>query len=440
MGYPQTPQDVPDGFTDTAWSDVISAMDRTYSELVAYQEKLETQNADLNEMQRFMDSVFSSVSDVLIVVGRSSQIAQTSKSFDALFGSCAGVLRQGPIAEVAAPECRENLQQAIAEVIATRDLKTIEIDVVAPDGPAPLELSIAPRLNERGKSVGAVIVGRPVGELRRAYCELEQSHAALKEAQAHLVRNEKLASLGRLVAGVAHELNNPISFVYANTHALEKYAARFEAYFDAVQDGAAREDLMTLRSELSLDRTLKNLRLAVEGAREGAQRVREIVEDLRRLSSDGSGEVVDFDLVTTSRTAADWVVRGTETPVKLVFEEGPRPVARGNPGHIQQIVMNLVQNAIDALADVRDPHITLRHMEQGERAVLMVCDNGAGVAADHLEAIFDPFFTTKPVGKGTGLGLSISHKIAQEHGGDLRYYSIEEGGCFCLDLPLGQLS
>ena len=123
--------------------------------------------------------------------------------------------------------------------------------------------------------------------------------------------------------------------------------------------------------------------------------------------------------------------------MKVVIEDDVRPVAKGNPGHIQQIVMNLVQNAVDALADVENPQVTLRHLVQGERAVLMVCDNGPGVPADILDSIFDPFFTTKPVGKGTGLGLSISHKIAQEHGGELRYCSMEEGGCFCLDLPQG---
>ncbi len=438
MGYAKTPAEMPEGFSDSAWADVIVAMDKTYSELVAYQEKLESQNAELNELRRFMVSVFTSVSDVLIVVGRDGHIARTSRSFDALFGSSAEGLKNAPVDDIAAPGFRDRLDGAINQVIASQELETIEIEVGTGDGATPLELSIAPRLNERGKSVGAVVVGRPVGELRRAYSELEKSHAALKEAQGHLVRNEKLASLGRLVAGVAHELNNPISFVYANTHALEKYASRFEAYFTAVQDGASREDLIALREELALDRVVKNLRAAVEGSREGAQRVREIVEDLRRLSSDGGGEVTDFDLVTTTRTAADWVVRGTKTPVKLVFEDGPRPTARGNPGHIQQIVMNLVQNAIDALADVENPQVTLRHLVQGERAVLMVIDNGAGVAADHLDAIFDPFFTTKPVGKGTGLGLSISHKIAQEHNGDLRYCSVEEGGCFCLDLPLGQ--
>jgi two-component system sensor histidine kinase HupT/HoxJ len=92
-------------------------------------------------------------------------------------------------------------------------------------------------LDDRGRVIGHVLTGRPLGELRRAYAELEHSHDELKAAQALLVRNEKLASLGRLLAGVAHELNNPISFVYANTHALDRYASKFETYFERVQAG-----------------------------------------------------------------------------------------------------------------------------------------------------------------------------------------------------------
>ena len=439
MSIINQPETTAAGFSDAAWTDVLQAMDRTYSELVSYQEQLESQNAELDDLRRFMNSVLESVSDVLIVVDRAHVIERTGGSFAELFGGSNDAFIGTKVDDLATAVSQKTLLACVGDAIRTRDFATVEIEVVTPQGIAPLELSIAPRLSERGKSMGAVIVGRPVGELRRAYSELETSHQALKAAQAHLVRNEKLASLGRLVAGVAHELNNPISFVYANTHALEKYATRFETYFEAVQSGASRAALVELRQELKLDRSVKNLRTAISGAKDGAERVRDIVEDLRRLSAEGSGEVVDFDLVTTSRTAADWVVRGTKTPVKVVFSEETQVTARGNPGHVQQIVMNLVQNAIDALSETPDPQVTLHHEERHDCAVLMVSDNGPGIAEDIVGAIFDPFFTTKPVGKGTGLGLSISGKIAQEHGGDLKYHRTKEGGsCFCLELPKGK--
>lgn len=331
MSMPNHPSFPDEAFSDSIWGEVIDAMDRTYSELVSYQEKLELQNTELGSLRPFMSSVFRSVSDVLIVIDRAHRIEQIGGSFDVVFGVPQSTHVGVPFEDLATEVSQPVIRAALNQVIQTQDFATVEIDVTADTGMAPLELSIAPRLNERGKSMGAVIIGRPMGELRKAYSQLESSHQALKEAQAHLARNEKLASLGRLVTGVAHELNNPISFVYANTHALEKYATRLETCFDAVQSGAPREDLLALRKDLRLDRDLKNLRTAINGAKDDAERARDIVEDLRRLSTEGASEAVDFDLVHTAKTAADWVVKGTKTPVKVVFSEGVRPIAREIP-------------------------------------------------------------------------------------------------------------
>ena len=193
---------------------------------------------------------------------------------------------------------------------------------------------------------------------------------------------------------------------------------------------------MALREELNLDRELRNLRDAVQGARDGAERVRDIVEDLRRLSSDGAGEKVAFDLAETARTAGQWVMRGMKQPVTLEVSGLPRVDVLGRRGHIQQVVMNLIQNSADALEGREDGRIRLSIAAEGDRAVLVVADNGPGVPEAVRAAIFDPFFTTKPVGRGTGLGLSISHKIAEEHGGSLALIEADEGAAFRLDLPL----
>lgn len=423
-------------FSEETWSEVIQAMDRTYSELVAYQERLETQNRELDELRRFMNSVLSSVSDLLIVLDKDRIIERTGGAIADILGSDVSLQIGQRVDDLVTTDARQALLDVIDRVIRLREPAMIEVEFAASSGGAPLEISVSPRLDERGRSRGVVLVGRPLGELRRAYAELDASHKALKEAQTHLVRNEKLASLGRLVAGVAHELNNPISFVYANTHALEKYAARFETYFEAVQAGKSRPDLVALREELRLDRTVKNLRSAISGAKDGAERVRDIVEDLRRLSAEGTGEAVSFDLMTTTRTAADWVIRGTKTPVKVSFTGKASQQAIGNPGHVQQIVMNLVQNAIDALSDTPEPIVRLDIADRGAQVVLRVVDNGPGISPDLATSIFDPFFTTKDVGKGTGLGLSISHKIAEEHGGSLALAETGQGGSiFELALP-----
>jgi two-component system, NtrC family, sensor histidine kinase HupT/HoxJ len=427
--------DRPAHFSDDAWVEVLSAMDRTYADLVSYQEQLERQNAELEEMRTFLTAILSSVSDVLIVTDRAGRIARVSQSLGQIAGEGRN-LPGLPVGDLFAAADRDIVAAMLQTVQDRRRTASFEANLLTAEGVEPLDISIAPRLNDRGRVDGFVLTGRPLGALRAAYADLSQSHDALKTAQAQLVRNEKLASLGRLLAGVAHELNNPISFVYANTHALERYAGKFETYFARVQEGASREELIQLRQDLRLDREVTNLREATKGARDGAERVRDIVEDLRRLSADGSGEKVVFDLAETVRVAASWVLRGRKEPVALEMDPmQPVPVL-GRPGHIQQVVMNLVQNAVDALDGQADGKVRLSVLRQGNRAELSVADNGPGIPPDLAASIFDPFFTTKPVGRGTGLGLSISHKITEEHGGTLVLCDpAGPGACFRLTLP-----
>lgn len=425
-------------FNDAVWLDVLDAVDKTYADLVEYQEKLEARNNELQALRRFLGSIMASVSDHLIVVERAGEISNASSSFCSAVGLDRDDLSGHVISEFFDGQERNKLMQAINDVIQRREEATVEVLLTTPTGHDPVEYKIAPRLDRRRKGIGAVLTGRPLGELRRAYSELEESHHQLKETQTQLVRNEKLASLGRLLAGVAHELNNPISFVYANTHSLEKYAARFEAYFERVQAGATREELIALRQELKLDRAVTNLRGAIGGARDGAERVRDIVEDLRRLSAEGSGEMIRFDLVETARVAANWIQRGSKTALTIGFEGEERMFAIGRPGHIQQVLLNLVQNSVDAMRGMPDPTITIYAEYDGDKAVLRLRDTGPGIPSQIAQTIFDPFFTTKDVGQGTGLGLSISHKILEEHGGALALCEdVSPGACFRMTLKRG---
>nr|WP_245781131.1 ATP-binding protein [Celeribacter neptunius] len=420
---------------DTAWVDVLDAVDKTYAELVDYQEQLEARNTELVSLRGFLGSIMASISDYLVVTDKDGVIADVSQSFCAALGRDKAALIGHPVDQFFEGEMRDRMLAAIDAVIKLRGETRLELDLQTVDGASPVDIRLAPRLDKRKRVSGIILTGRPLGELRRAYRELERSLDELKQAQTQLVRTEKLASLGRLLAGVAHELNNPISFVYANTHSLQKYLDRFEAYFEQVQGGASRDELIALRESLRLDRDLKNLRSAIEGAHDGAERVRDIVEDLRRLSADGSGEVAPFDLTQTAKIGADWVRRGQKRDMKITVEGEDPCVALGRVGHVQQVVMNLVQNAADAMTGVAAPEIRITLRYEGDFALLDVCDNGPGVSEELQAAIFDPFFSTKDVGKGTGLGLSISYKIAEEHGGALTYLPDQaEGACFRLSL------
>lgn len=423
---------------DKVWVDVLEAVDKTYAELVDYQEQLEARNAELTTLRDFLASIMASISDYLVVADKAGAIADVSVSFCEALGLPKQALVGQPLLRFFDGAHRDHLSDTIAVSQAQRQRATVEAEMTTAHGSEPVEFRISPRLDRRRKSTGVVLAGRPLGELRRAYSELEESHEELKQAQGQLVRNEKLASLGRLLAGVAHELNNPISFVYANTHSLEKYLDRFETYFEKVQTGASRDELIRLRKELRLERDLKNLRAAIEGARDGAERVRNIVEDLRRLSAEGSGALAPFDLTETSGIAVNWIERGTKSDLDITFLGEPACMAYGRSGHIQQVLMNLVQNAVDAMEGQNDPALTLTLTYQGEMAVLDLRDNGPGVPADVAPTIFDPFFTTKDVGQGTGLGLSISHKIVEEHSGTLELINHDgTGAWFRLALKRG---
>lgn len=430
---------------DAAWRDVLDAVDRTYADLVSHHEQLERQNHELEALRSFHASVLASVSDALVVVSRQGTVVECSASVTDLTGRGAAEIAGLPLADLFTASDIVRLDTALAEVAASGQPVTIEAALEARGQPAPLDLSVAPRFDERHRLAGWVLSGRPLGELRRANARLEASLAELKSAQTMLVRNEKLASLGRLLAGVAHELNNPISFVYANAHAMARYAGKLETYFERVQAGASRAELSALRGELRLERDMRNLREAVEGTSEGAARVRDIVEDLRRLSSDGSGEMVAFDLAEAVQIAAHWVLRGSRAHVALRLEGLPRLMVRGRPGHIQQVMMNLVQNAADAIAGAgtdtapaTDGAITVTLSAAEGMGRIEVADTGPGIPPAIAAEIFDPFFTTKEVGQGTGLGLSISAKIVEEHGSHLELIPGTPGARFRFELPLAQ--
>lgn len=282
-----------------------------------------------------------------------------------------------------------------------------------------------------------VLIGRPVGELRRAYRDLNDAHEELKQTQLQLVHTEKMASLGRLVAGVAHELNNPISFVFGNVHSLKRYGDRLIRYLNAVDAGEGPQALQQLRSDLKIDRILADMGSLTDGTLEGAQRVSDIVKDLRRYSASREESVSVFDITEVIRTAAQWVVKASRIKPVVTFDLPDQLEVEGRKGHVHQILVNLVQNAGDVMEGMDDPRLEISCRVKADSVVIRVRDHGPGIPDEDLGKIFDPFYTTKPVGKGTGLGLYISYGLATNLGGDLRIENYpEEGAVFTLEVPL----
>lgn len=422
--------------TEQAWISVIRKMDETYAELLAQQVELESKNEALEEAQAFIAGIMASMTDVLIACDLAGRIEQVNVAAERLFGRPGSALQEMRLADLIDPSSPTGVADVFAIVAQRQRIVDTDFAFATPEGPLPVSVNGAARFDSRGRAVGVVLMGRPVGELRKAYRDLAAAHEGLKQAQQQLVHAEKMASLGRLVAGVAHELNNPISFVYGNAHALKRYTDRITAFLDAVERGATPAELKALRASLKLDHSRADLPATLAGILEGAERVRDIVADLRRFSADRREAQETFDMGPLVRSALEWVAKaqmpGIET--RLDLPEGLE--VEGHPGHLHQLLMNLIQNATDAMEGRDDRRLEISGDRHGDRVMLAVRDTGPGLPEEVACRMFDPFFTTKPVGKGTGLGLSISYRIAAEHGGALTATNHPDGGAvLTLSLP-----
>jgi signal transduction histidine kinase len=241
----------------------------------------------------------------------------------------------------------------------------------------------------------------------------------LRETQDQLVQSEKMRSLGQLVAGVAHELNNPIGFVHANLQLLDDYVGRLlQPDLDPEKRRKAQEAIAKLLSR----------------SREGTERVKQIVQDLRTFSRTDQAELQQVQLEDEiDRTLT--LIEARLKSIRIERDYGELPPVRCFAGQLNQVFLNLLMNACDAL----DGHGTIRieTRTEGDGVVLVFEDDGPGMPEDVLSHIFEPFFTTKPVGQGTGLGLSLSHGIIARHGGVMEVDSRPgEGARFTIHLPL----
>jgi len=426
---------------DQIWVDVIQRMESTYTELVQYQIDLELKNAELENAQRFIQSIISSISDVLIVCDVNSNILQVNNSLEETLGKKSNELTGLPLANLIS-EKHQSMIVEFPEHIRSGSIIDCEIDLLNSDGEdVPMAVNCSARFDHENRLSGFVVTGRPIGELRRAFSDLHQSHEDLKKAQQQLIQSEKLASLGRLVAGVAHELNNPISFLYANMHALQGYEEKFKIYIDAIHKNATTVAREKLREELKIDRMMSDIEPLIEGSLEGAERVSDIVKNLRSFATPHEAKKQVFDLIPVIERATNWVLKATTIKPEVITDYPECLEIKNSEGHIHQILINLIQNAVDAIANIKNPQLHISIRIKNKKVAISVQDNGAGVTTADIVKIFDPFFTTKAVGSGTGLGLYISYGLATEQcGGDLNAISHEKdvnnGAEFVLSLPL----
>jgi two-component system NtrC family sensor kinase len=277
-------------------------------------------------------------------------------------------------------------------------------------------------------------------DLERHNDELRRSKAELERLQSQIIQNEKMASLGQLAAGVAHELNNPAGFILGNMEVLDECARGVERlleFYDAMPftpEMAVR--VRQVKEEIDYDSTLADLRSIVADCREGAERIRDVVQNLRTFSRLDEAEFKKVDihegLDSTLRLLSRYYGKGNAA---LVRDYGALPLVDCYAGQLNQVWLNLLVNAAHAVREGGEVLITTRR--EGETAVIKISDTGCGIAPESLSRIFDPFFTTKPIGEGTGLGLSVTYSIIERHRGTIAVESQLGGGtAFTVTIPI----
>ena len=277
--------------------------------------------------------------------------------------------------------------------------------------------------------------------LRRRNEELEHALRQLKEAQAQLVQGEKMASLGQLVAGVAHEINNPLSYVSNNLAVLDRdvreVAAIMADYRDHFGD-AIPDAIREAEDRVDLPYTLGNLDRLLRSSRQGLDRVGQIVAGLRDFSRLDEGQRKRIDPNETVRATVEMVRHEIRLKdVTLDLDLPPLPLIWCNPGTVNQVLLNLLVNALQAVGRGATIGVSTSFNPSRAEVAFRVTDDGPGIPAEIRDKIFDPFFTTKPQGVGTGLGLWISYNIAKDHEGRLELDAESRmGASFLLTLPL----
>jgi signal transduction histidine kinase len=270
--------------------------------------------------------------------------------------------------------------------------------------------------------------------------ELASRKAELERLQAQIIHSEKMASLGQLAAGVAHELNNPAGFIYGNMEMLSECGTRLERllrfYDDAQLPAPIAAEAEKIKEEIDYKHSLEDLRSIINDCHSGAERIRDVVQNLRLFSRLDEAEFKRINLhegiESTIRLLTQYY--GPER-VALERDYGDLPLVECYAGQLNQVWMNILVNAAQATGCGGRVRVATRL--ENQMAVVAVSDTGDGIAPEHLKKIFDPFFTTKRVGEGTGLGLSITYGIIERHGGSISVQSkLGEGTTFTIAIPV----
>ena len=404
----------------------------------------------IRDLQHYNENIIQNLNSALLVVDAEGRIVTANTTAEEILAAESGGLVGRCVWDWLADEKPEQsvIGRTLGEGLRFKGQETkLRLD----DGSLlPIGISCSPLVVEPGGE----------GELEgRAAVAIFQDLSEVKRLQRQVLQTEKMASIGQLAAGVAHEINNPMGFIHANLFQMTEYLGDLRQAWERVDDlqkailnatgeaegldavRAASESLAAVTQDLGLDFVQADFAKAVRESQDGAERIRHIVKDLRDFSHQGSDECseADVNLCLDSTASIAWTMM--KHSVVLDKEYCDLPPIRCYPSQLKQVFMNLLVNAYQAieekLGDRGMGRIELRSQREGDGVAISIRDTGTGIPARDQARIFDPFFTTKDVGAGTGLGLATSYNIVRRHGGRIDVTSEPgEGATFKVWLPL----
>jgi PAS domain S-box-containing protein len=321
------------------------------------------------------------------------------------------------------PEC------TLTRTFAGEENIVLEVEKECHDGSKrDCTVTVKPYFDSEGKLIGMVEHFRDIGERKRMEAEKEQM-------QSFVYQQEKLASVGQLAAGVAHEINNPIGFINSNLGSLGNYSAKLLEYVDAASNGLGADELQHLRKKLKIDFIGQDIMDLIHESKEGIERVREIVHNLKNFSRLEDVDRKEANINDCLENTIKVIWNELKYKATVIKEYGDLSPITCFPQQLNQVFMNFLVNAVQAIE--KEGEITIKTWQDDAHIMVAISDTGSGIANENMTKLFEPFFTTKEVGKGTGLGLSIAHDIIKNHNGEIRVQSeIGKGTTFTVVLPL----
>jgi PAS domain S-box-containing protein len=428
----------------------VSQRRRTEAELTRRLEQLvDERSADLAASARVMDA-FIDNAPIGVVYAHGDQVLRSNRRMAEIFGPAEATQRGGTVRDFHLGDEDAAEIARLATPLLTRGQPLHHEMWMRHRSGRPLWVQVnATMVDHRSRDTGTWWMLQDRSEVRAAqqalgerYAQLQATHHQLEQTQNQLLQSDKMASIGQLAAGVAHEINNPVGFVSSNLNTLRRYVAALLALVDAYAEAAnapasadAADRLAQALAAAELDYLKQDLPQLLDESAEGLSRVKKIVQDLKDFSRVDQADWQQADLNAGLESTLNVVRHEVKYKAEVVLRLAPLPLVLCLAGQLNQVFMNLIVNASQAIAE--HGVITLASGSQDGWAWVQVDDTGSGMDAAVQRRIFEPFFTTKDVGKGTGLGLSLSFSIVKRHGGLMQVRSVPgQGSAFRVWVPI----